>query len=185
MEDILSPEIIQWIEENQWQDGMKETLSVSSDVEDERTRKLTIRLAIQWYQAYQNSLDGRNMPLELQDTIRKYVAMKNVEETIDDQVLMMWANMCSNAAEYRYAKLQPANEFTRALMAVYQSLQPEDVAIESIYTPVIKAIKKGLKKNPSTDKSHYGVEINGLLSTIVFPASDGIIPPNAHVWLSV
>lgn len=185
MEDILSPEIMQWIEDNNWQNGMKETLSASADAEDQRRRQLAIRLAVEWYQAYTNGVDGPNMPVQIEKTLKKYVAKENQEETLDDQVDLVWANMCINAAEYNYAKLQPDHEFTRGLMAVYLALSPDDFVIESIYTPIRKAIKKGLKNNPSSDKGYYGIRKNGLQSSIVFPTSDGIIPPNVDVWLEV
>ena len=155
------------------------------NIEDNLKRKLAIRLAVEWYQAYTNREDGPNIPVQIEKTLRKYVAKENQEETLDDQVELTWAKMCINAAEYNYAKLQPNDEFTRALMAVYLALPPDDFVIESIYTPMRKAIKKGLKNNPSTDKSHYGIQKNGLQSFIVFPASDGIIPPNVDVWLEV
>lgn len=185
MKEILSPEIMEWIKDNQWHDGMKETLATSSDAEDKARRRISIRLAVQWYQAYINGEDGRNIPLPLQETLRKYVAKENQEETIDDQVEMMWAKMCTNAAQYTYAKLQPADNFTKALIVSYLALLPDDVGIEAIHTPMRKALIKGLKKNDSADKNHYGVQITGLISSIVFPVSDGIIPPNAHVWLAV
>lgn len=129
--------------------------------------------------------DGRQMPVALNHTLRKFLTNKRSEETIDDQVEIIWATLCTRVAEYVYTGLVPNDDFTMALIATYLAQLSDDFGIASIENAIRGAIIKGLNENASLDKSHYGVYVKCLQSSIVFPTTNGTIPTYVDVWLDV
>ena len=168
---MISNENKKWLEKDDNLKFAKYFINLGTTSKEKKQREKSIEIASTWCRLFEVGNDGYNLSDNLKPLLTDLLKsdLKNNYETVEN----LWLDMCANAAQYSFAKI---DDFilSKALYGIFRILLPEEQEIEPYDSQILGSLIRATNTDIETT-NQFGVAIksNGLNSEVI------IVPDNA------